>query len=496
MRKFLAVILAVLTLVSIVLPVFAAEETGPADMTTADDAKNLGLIVTEYISDSKSPDVGPIVTNAEKGTTVASTTYNAFQYIEIYNSGDVPVDLYKVAIGAASDKAADSNGNKYWADLHLFQKKMTLRAGSIYTGVSFAENQASYSSNKAENPNSGVLEPGKTAIIWFWNDDTHTIASKMTTSPGAAVDGVYHKGFRDFYNVPADTLVLAVYAGSDESRIADENNGDPNSACGRFHLNIDGGWCRYGLIDESGLGVNGWSVSNPIWDKENGYNERILCLFGWGTSTHHSVQPAEGKATVYVPANTDPKLYNENIKASLETEEELAAYVPAADYVANEYVDGYMELAVLDFEQVPTPGVIPAWQAAYIKASKGTTLDTTEQATIDAFVSATKKVPEIVEGEREEEIEVIFKDRSELGNKKQNEKNDGGEGKGLPVWALILIIVGGVLVLGGVAAVIVFVVILPANKKKKAALAAAAESEAAEAAPAEEAAPEKENTEE
>ena len=176
MRKFLAVILAVLTLVTIVLPVFAAEATAAADKTTADDAKNLGLIVTEYISDTKSPDVGAI-------GDVSSATYNAFQFIEIYNSSDVDVDLYKVAIAATSNDK-DANGNKYWDDLHVFQKKMQLRAGSIYNGVSFKDGQENLKANKAENPNSAVLGAGKTAIIWFWNDSTTTIAAKMTTSPG------------------------------------------------------------------------------------------------------------------------------------------------------------------------------------------------------------------------------------------------------------------------------------------------------------------------
>ncbi len=414
MRKLLAATLAILAVLAISLPVSAAQVdyNATADMTTADDAKNLGLIVTEYISDSKSPDVGPIVTDAYRGTTVSSTTYNAFQYIEIYNSGDVPVDLYKVAIGAASNKAADANGNRYWADLHLFQKKMTLRAGSIYTGVSFDDDQARLSSNRAENPNSAVLEPGKTAVIWFWNDATNTIASKMTTSPGATVDGVYHKGFRDFYNVPADTLVLAVYAGSDENGYA---SGDPNSACGRFHLNIDGGWCRYGLIDESGLGVNGWSVDTPVWDRVNGYNERILCLFGWGTGTKRGMQPAEGRSTVYVPANLTPDLYNAYYNSIRDTNT-----VNAQNYYEVGYVNGFKEVAVLNFTQEPTPGTLSVWQAAYIKASKGATLDATEQAAIDVFVNATKYVPESVEDSVEEKIEIVFKDRSELGNMGQN----------------------------------------------------------------------------
>ncbi len=482
MRKFLAVILAVLTLVSVVLPTFAAEEV-VAMGTEADDAKNLGLIVTEYISDSKSPDVGPFT--GSNGKTVSSTTYNAFQYIEIYNSGSEDVDLYKVAIAAVSNNAKDASGKSYWADYHQFYKKVNLQKGSIFNGVSFKENQ-NLKDKEAVNPSDMTLKVGETAVIWFWNDATHTIASKMTTSPGATVGGVYHKGFKEFYGMDDDALVLAVYAGSDAkgSGLGDPNNQDAGD---HFQLNT-GAWCYYGLINENGMGAAGWSVTTPVWDAENGFNERVLAIFGWGTSTHHSIQPSEGKSTVYVPANVAPDLYNENIKASLEEGDE---FTPATDYVANKYVESYIELAVVDFDQTPTPGTIPAWQEAYIAASKGAEMDATQQAAVAGFVNSAKKVSENVNKGTEEKIEVNFKDRSQLGNKGQGKKQDDGNGNGLALWLLIVIIVGGVLVLGGVAAVIVFVVILPKKKKKKAAAAAV------EAAPAEaEEAPAQEKTEE
>ena len=479
MRKFLAVILTVLTLVSVVLPTFAAEEV-VAMGTTADDAKNLSLIVTEYISDSKSPDVGPFV--GSDGKTVASTTYNAFQYIEIYNSGEEDIDLSKVSIAAVSNSGADATGKKYWADYHQFSKKMNFETGSIFKNIKFKDDQ-NLKDKEAVNPSASdmVLKVGQTAVIWFWNDATHAIASKMTTSPGATVGGVYHKGFKEFYGMDDNALVIAVYAGSD---VAGKGLGNPNhpDAGNRFSLNTTDGWCYYGLIDERGMGATGWSVNTPVWDAENGFNEKVLAIFGWGTSTHHSIQPSEGKSTVYVPANTTPDLYNENIKATLADEGD--EFTPAADYVANKYVESYKELAVLDFDQAPTPGAIPAWQQAYIDASKGAALDT---AVVNAFVNATKKVPENVTQGAEEKIEVNFKDRSELGNKGQGKKQDDGKGNGLALWLLIVIIVGGVLVLGGVAAVIVFVVILPKKKKAAAAIEATAEVTAeAEAAPAEE----------
>ncbi len=469
MRKFLAVILAVLTLVSVVLPVSAAEPGVAPDGTVADDAKNLSLIVTEYMSDTKAFEVGPIP-NGDT-TTVG---YNAFQYIEIYNSGDVAVDLYKVAIAVTSD-AKDANGDKYWSDLHQFRKKMTLRAGSIYTGVSFTGEQSSYSANKAENPNTAVLEPGTAAVIWFWNDYTRVIASKMTKSPGEAVNGVYHKGFKDFYGMDDDALVLAVYAGTDANG---GQSGSAAAACGRFMLNTDS-WTTYALIDETGMGANGWTVDTPAWTEEGGYNERVLSLFSWGSGTHIGAQAAEEKATVYVPANTTPDLYNSNTKAALD-DDEKAAYTDKTNYVEIDYVDGYKEVALLDFEQAPTPGVIPAWQLAYIAASKGETLDAAAQAAISTFLTANVKIPENVEGGTEDKIDINFKDRSELGNKGQNKKQDNGKGKGLSTLVLVLIIVGGVLLLGGITVVVLlFAVILP-KKKKAAASVAAPEADAEE----------------
>ena len=398
MRKFLAVILAVLTLVSIVLPVSAADITA-ADGTTADDAKNLSLIVTEYMSDTMANEVGPI-----QGGDTTTVNYNAYSYIEIYNSGDVAVDLYKVAIGVSSNDV-DANGNKYWSDLHQFTKKMSLRSGSIYQGVSFNGDQASLSANKAENSINAVLEPGKTAVIWFWNDYTTKIAAKMQKSPGEAVNGVYHKGFKDFYGMNNDDLVVAVYAGTDANGAQSMS---PISVGGRFLLNTSS-WVTYGLIDEMGMGANGWTVDTPAWTVDNGYNERVIALFGWGTGTHHGLFAAEGYATVYVPANVAPDLYNRY-------QQMLGLYpdfVPATDYVVSDYVDGYKELAIADFRQYPTPGTVPAWQLAYIAASKG---EAYNAATINAFISATAVTLENIPTRTETKIEVQLIPREETSD--------------------------------------------------------------------------------
>ncbi len=384
----------------------SATEPGVApDGTVADDAKNLSLIVTEYLADTKSPDVGLIENPSWNGTTtVSSASYNAFQYIEIYNSGDVAVDLYKVAIAVTSD-AKDANGDKYWSDLHQFRKKMTLRAGSIYTGVSFADYQSSLSANKAENPNTAVLEPGATAVVWFWNDYTHVIASKMAKSPGEAVDGVYHKGFKDFYGMDDDTLVLAVYAGTDANG---GQSGSAEATCGRFMLNTTGSWYTYALIDETGMSANGWDLATPAWTEEGGYNERVLTLFGWGTGTHHGLFAAEDYATVYVPANVAPDVYN-RYQANLG----LGSFTPASDYVGSEYAASYKEMAVTHGGQAPTPGVIPAWQLAYIAASKGETLDAAAQTAISHFLAATAPGLADVPDRPETKIEVQLRPREE-----------------------------------------------------------------------------------
>jgi hypothetical protein len=276
------------------------------------------------------------------------------------------------------------------------------------------------------------------------------------------VNGVCHKGFKDFYGMDDDALVVAVYAGSD-------------AASTRFSLNISSAWTTYALIDESGMGANGWTIDTPAYTAADGYDDRVLTFFGWGSGTHHGILAAENMATVYVPANAKPDVYNGNVKAALDEGE---SYTDKNDYIEINYVDGYKELAVVDFEQAPTPGVVPAWQLAYIAASKGEAFDATA---INSFVKATVKVPEKVEDSAEDKIDINFKDRSELGNKGQNKKQDTGKKKGMSTLVLILIIVGAVLVLGGVAAVVVFVVILP--KKKKAAVAAAPVA-AAEEAPA------------
>ena len=63
------------------------------------------------------------------------------------------------------------------------------------------------------------------------------------------------------------------------------------------------------------------------------------------------------------------------------------------------------------------------------------------------------------ENKTETKFEVIFKDRSELGNQGKNAKPQTvEENKKLPTWVLILIIAGCVVVVGGIAAAVVIIV--------------------------------------
>ena len=105
MRKILAALLAVMMIVSVVAALPAGAEstlyTSSFDGTTSD--LEFGLIVTEFccdtsISNPKSPNVDPDT--------------SCYQYIEIYNGSDSPVNLYDLAIVYTPDPITNTKGWK------------------------------------------------------------------------------------------------------------------------------------------------------------------------------------------------------------------------------------------------------------------------------------------------------------------------------------------------------------------------------------------------
>lgn len=241
MRKFLAALLAVVMLAATlaVIPVAAETALQPYEKSTKDGSTVADvptLVVTEMMADTTS-------------TVGKDANANAFQYVEVYNAGDAAVNLYNLAVVRSSTQYSTDSWNKY----KTFDAMLPINPGNVYTGTA-----AKDTTQECTNPGSAMLQPGKIAIIWFWNDAAIKASKEMNegvtgtaVSLGATVNRVSHKGFRDHYNylqganaVSDDLLIVAVYAGASTDTV--------NKAT--FDLNTaSASSCMFALVkDETG----------------------------------------------------------------------------------------------------------------------------------------------------------------------------------------------------------------------------------------------------
>ncbi len=471
MRKFLAALLTVLMLAAMIVPTAAAAEpTIGVDGSVAADANGLDLVITEYLSDSSSTGVEKI---QDKDT--APTTYNAFNYIELYNRGADEIDLYSLSI-CRSYVDTTTTGVKDWADDQSFDLKIKLNPGSIYSD--YALTDARDTTAPCANPSNAYLAPGEFAIIWFWNDRTVTVAQRwIADGKDFGGDGVEPEapGFSAHYasvtgkQIPEDTLILSVYAGSvvkDTKPTFDLTSGTN---------------CMYGLVDDPDNDFD--PKGSPIYTynaSANTYtfNPRVKLLWSWGTGNEVGILAQENKATAFVPANGVPVLYNRDKFRQLD-EDEQDDFVPANDYVEIEHADSYRQSAVISFLETPTPGAMESWQWALVDANRvptgagnanvtGYVADVSgdwKTPVLNAF--ALSRYPDLdPEPESdEEEHEVNLMTKEEIIAMLESNPNLTTREKQyvLTTWGLVLIIVGSVI---GAAGIAVLVIILIKKKKK------------------------------
>ena len=529
MRKFLAALMAVfmLTAALAVLPASAAAVDG----TAAGDVAAMNLVVTEVLADTKSNNV-----------TMASK--NAFQYIEIHNRGTEPVNVYEYAIVRALYKEKDK-GNA-WPTPKKFDGKIVLDPGSIYghylnKEVAGIEAYSADSMYACSNADDGVLEAGKTALIWIWNKDTKDVfgANQGTTTEQSGI----FTAFRNHYKahgaeIPADVKIFATFGvtGVGES----------------FELNTTANY-MYALVKDGAGDSNTFDINTEVaftQDTAGGAqpNAKVVTMFKFGTALKYT-STVENRGPDYTLANQAPQLNNANMGKT------------DANYVDAGLVDGFKEMACInnntdkDASVVSmTPGKLLPIQWADIDPDhapadvKGT--DANWKTTVwNAYLTANKLVDD---GSKKEEEDLgqskVDVDRDDLGNQGQNKagewtfvtwvdeatgetkygryKTEGGsmdtvveiskevydlamaklaeaeKGEGLGIWLWVIIGGAAVVVLGG-AAVVLIIVLKKKNKNVAtddvAGFVEIIDEEAAPAedvAPAEEAAPAEENTEE
>ena len=413
MRKFLAALLAVfmLTATIAVLPVAAADELADyekslKDGTTIADAEALGLVVTEYMSNTTS--------------SLDSSSSDAFQYIEVYNRGNTDVNLYDLAIVRGSNATSGSTWNKK----QMFEAKLSIQAGSIYTG-----SPASNTTYACDNPMTAIVKPGQFAIIWFWNSACETVSKNFGKSIGASskdADGkvTYHNYFRQHYRtqnaeakdyITDDLLIVAVYAGSSK-----DSTNMPT-----FSLNTSSSY-MYALVDKS-FDYKNEKVYERFYgaNKEvshSKFNSKIVCMWQWRAA----YGGYEGAATIYAPADASPDFYNATQKAI------ESSYVNKHNYYEAGFVDGFKEVGQISSSEnnKPTIGSMTAFQWAYVdpanapESVKALAKDgkTWQQVALEAYVAANVEVGEQVEdnAEIDKNQSNIHVDRDNLGNKDQN----------------------------------------------------------------------------
>jgi len=533
MRKFLAALLAVLMMVSVlaVLPVSAATET--VDKTTTSDVPK--LLVTEVCWNSTCFEWNMWSLNETNGQITYSDVYD---YIEVYNAGTTPVNLYNYSLLQSSARKISVAAGE---TKHRFDYKMPITVNAYQsTGATGPEIQ-----NPGRDDPDATLQPGEIGIIWVWTGSTITASNNWGTSLG--VDGVI-AGDETNEVVSFPKFREHYLQGTSSTGVDINQNISSDYQTNLNHVKDVKIVAVYGT--GLGNGESMWAIADSDYDlgqdtiQSNGkLNAGIVCLFSNGANTPAGTTVQDGNATIHVPATCVPHRYNENnylnedwgAPANHPFKDDYtadSAYTPAQDYLEIDFVESYKQMAILNYAQLPTMGSMPSWQWAYVGPTnignaltnhlvtdattittgannvtgQGGTLAPTWQ--VDAIQSLKDAV---IKMEEVDDSESGF-DYSHFLTAEQNKDFvaglDGGSGATgggaqhdkFPTWALILIIVVGVLIVGGGAAVAVIIIL-----KKKGAAAddvviegdvLEAEAPATEDAPVEEAPVEEEKKDE
>ena len=367
MRKILSALLAVMMLVGVLaaLPVFAdaTEPVKTIDGTTANDYYSSDLVVTEVMVNSKS-NVDKFNDIADTLSTSKTSSYDCFDYIEIYNRGDEAINLYDYCL-----LRADNYGvTPVYQTEGTFTHQNYIAPGSIYQsayGVNPSLKKYDVTNplairdggSKDASESLHWIQPGQFAVIWFWTSQCDAVSQHNGTSMAnpnlnysATQNAYYYPQFREFYNVPDETVVLAVYA---------QNNA--TYAPMAFDL-VAGSAYMYALA------TNDYDIAEPAIENVGStfaeLNDKIECLFTWGTGTKAGIPTTDGMdhyATNYLPANATPNVYNAE-KAQYGNYDAAANY----DFVQTGHSLSYKEMAIFRYALEPTVGSMPLYQWAYV----------------------------------------------------------------------------------------------------------------------------------
>lgn len=501
MRKFLAGLLAVMMLASVLVLTVGAADTAVKtfDNSVKADAGNIDLVITEVMPRSSNP-------NGQVNTDV-------FEYIEVYNRGTKEVDLSNYCLLRATDYNKLSSST--WRSTHKFENVINLVAGSLYDDPNVDKKNKGVD---LVNPDTIKLQPGEFAVIWIWNDDDENyyttygenLAETDLTRRNSANQIVSFPKFRDAYSqegmsvsqqegddiVPTkmsdDVLVLAAMGAT--TTINKKG----------FRLANDANYIY--AIAEKSMGEN-LETHDAIR-----YSKEIVCMFHWGFSSSASIPQVQqpGLSTIYVPADQVPYLVNESNRLNAKENETPKSYTDYAERdVDMNYETSYKEMAVLTYWEVPTPGYMMPYQWIYVDDARmpesakmyinnivyenndptkevisaemirTSTVNPNWEDDWKAFLKADKLTSggDGEGGDESKRDEIDYRSQDEIRNSLEKPSNvkPNQTNKGMKTWVLVLIIVGGVVVLAGIAVAVIL--ILKKKNKPVAADDVAAEGE-------------------
>lgn len=489
MRKFLAGLLAVLMLASVLaLSVGAAETTIKTfDKTTKEDAGKIDLVITEIMPRSTS----------ESGA-------DMYEYIELYNRGTKEIDLSNYCLLRGTDYNKQQSST--WRSTHKFENVINLVAGSLFDDPAVDKTKKTVD---IVNPDSIKLQPGEFAVIWIWNDDDENYCAKYGENLAAAdTERLDSKGkivsfpnFRDAYSQESSSVPTQNEDGetvptkmSDDVLVLAAMGSTASINTKGFRLANDSNFIY--AVAEKSMG------QNILTHDAVKFTNEIVCMFHWGFSTSASIPQIQqpGLSTIYVPADQTPYLVNESNRLNAKQGETYKTYT---DYVERDcdvnFETSYKEMAVFTWWEVPTPGYMMPYQWIYVDNDRmpdsaksyiteityenndptkevltAQMIRTSEinpnwEADMYAFLKADKLTTGgegSGEGEsKREEIDFdkIQQDKLRDQLEKPSNVKPSNTNKGLKTWVLILIIVGGVVVVAGIAVTVILVL----KKKNK-----------------------------
>ena len=489
MRKLLAVLLAAIMLVGALaaLPASASTTTpGVSDFDGTTSADTPTLLITEILINSKTGNA-QLDDQMIEGDVATWFSPDAFDYIEIYNAGDEPVNLYDYTIVRANGGNFFSKAEEAEA-VAKYTEKMQLGPWLIQqhpdaAGATFGKYDSVV--NPAETD--ADLLPGEFAVIWFYGPGTTNLTDALSTPVGAAE-------FKKHYNMPEDTLVVAV----------------PGVLSNGSSFDLAAGY-TYALVHDyydhsKGIVSSPWSSASL---NDNG--QSVVCMADYilrNAVGIYSDANMDDMAAYYVPASAKPDVLNQ---VNTQTAAEGETPVEFNDYVEANYTQSYRSGAILSYVEAPTPGTMPAWQWAYvdpigesktvvgvtythglkalsdaagsnyeatmkdlvsdwdtntvIKGADGKLADAWNTACVNALKAEKANV---ITGEgNNDEVKIDYKknfvSRDELEKRHNLNQKGKSEEEGMKLWVIILIIVGGVVLVAGIAVVLIIVI----KKKNK-----------------------------